>query len=1024
LRLRDCVCSVFLLILFVHSSAAQSPYGTISGIVIDPTGAAIGGAEVLVVNDATRVQYPGKTNGEGIYLISSLPPGSYRLQVSKQGFKTVIKPDITVNVQDALALNFTLPLGAVSEVVTVQGGAPLVNTESAAVGTVIDRQFVDSLPLNGRSFNTLLQLTPGVVIAPSNSISPGQFSISGQRTSGNDFTVDGVSANFGVGSSTVVGASGTGSAQAFSAIGGTSSLVSVDDLQEFRVETSSFAPEFGHTPGGHVLLTTRSGTNDWHGGVFEYFRSDVLDANDWFAKNAGQPRAPERHNDFGGSLGGPIHKDTTFIFLSYEGARLRLPETFIGTVPSESARAAGSPAVASLLNAFPTPNGAISADGNTAVFTGTASNSATLNAGSIRIDHHFNDRWSIFGRFNDAPSNFISLAQSPNDPQTTEVDTRTATVGLNVVFNPRMTDMVRMNYSSQSAGSLYQLTSANGAVPYDPTILLGNLSNTANQVIFGTVDTDFLITGPLAKNRDQQWEIVDDLAMSEGAHQLKFGVDYRANYLDAIPYQHLLEYLSFSIPSLLSTSSADLFLPITTAPSKILTRSLSLYGQDAWKVGSRLTFTYGLRWEFNPAPSPRGNTTLAAWENVNNPAAIALAPAGTPIWHSTYTNFAPRLGMAWVPTEKRDLVVRAGGGIFYDLGVGAAANLTSSFPNNVQNILSGTPIPIGDPTPFLPVISELPPFPGIVNAISPNLKLPRSYQWNVAIEKSFSDTRAVTLTYVGQVGGDLLRTEGLGTPNPDFLGTFFLTNNSAASNYNALQLQYRQPMSHGVQALFNYTYSHSIDNASNDTVDFVSHTVISAQNDRASSDFDVRHSFSGAISIAIPAPSRAKGFAPLLRNWSTDVVVVARSGFPFNGSIATPVDGSAPRADRIPGEPVWIFGSNLPGGKALNPNAFAVPLPGVQGTEGRNDISGFGLTQVDVSLARQFLLTERLHLQFRTDAFNLFNHPNFTNPLALIGSDPRFLESQSMLNQGLGGLNPLFQEGGPRSLQISLRLTF
>ncbi len=1024
MRLRAFFSSAFISILFVFSLAAQSPYGTISGIVIDPTGAAVGGAEVLVVNDATRVQYPGRTNDEGIYLIANLPPGSYRLQVSKQGFKTIIKPDITVNVQDALALNFTLPLGAVSEIVTVQGGAPLVNTESAAVGTVIDRQFVDSLPLNGRSFNTLLQLTPGVVIAPSNSISPGQFSISGQRTSANDFTVDGVSANFGVGSSTVVGASGTGNAQAFSAIGGTSSLVSVDDLQEFRVETSSFAPEFGHTPGGHVLLTTRSGTNDWHGSLFEYFRNDVLDANDWFANNAGQSRAPERHNDFGGSLGGPIHKDTTFIFASYEGARLRLPLTFIGTVPSEMTRAGASPAIASLLNAFPPPNGTISADGNTAVFTGTASNSATLNAGSVRIDHHFNDRWSIFGRFNEAPSNFISLAQSPNDPQTTEVDTRTVTAGLNIVFGPRITDMVRMNYSSQSASSLYQLTSADGAVPWNPTILLGNLSNTANQVIFGTVDTDFLITGPLAKNRNQQWEIVDDFAVSEGAHQLKFGLDYRANYLDAIPYQHLLEYLSFSVPSLLSTSSADLFLPITTAPAKLLTRSTSLYAQDTWKVTPRLTLTYGLRWEFNPAPSPRGNTTLAAWENVNDTAAIALARGGTPIWKSTYTNFAPRIGVAWAPTDKRDFVVRAGGGIFYDLGVGAAANLTSSFPNNVQNVLSGTPIPIGDPTPFLPVISEQPPFPGIVNAISPDLKLPRSYQWNLAVEKSFHDSRAVTVTYVGQVGRDLLRTEGLGTPNPDFLGTFFLTNNSASSNYNALQVQYRQPMSHGVQALLNYTYSHSIDNASNDTVDFVSHTVISAQNDRASSDFDARYSFSGAITFAIPAPSKAKGFAPLLRNWSTDVVVVARSGFPFNGTIATPVDGSEPRADRIPGQPVWIFNSQLPGGKALNPNAFAVPLPGVQGTEGRNDISGFGLTQVDLSLARQFLLTERLHLQFRTDAFNVLNHPNFTNPVALIGSDPRFLESQSMLNQGLGGLNPLFQEGGPRSLQLSLRLTF
>src|ERR1700730_3894992 len=327
--------------LFVLSVVAQSPIGAITGQVLDPSGSAIADAGIVVVNDVTGPQFTSKTNDEGIYVLPNLPPGSYRVQVSKVGFKTIIKPDITLNVQDALAINFTLPLGAVSEIVTIQGGAPLVNTESAAVGTVIDRQFVDSLPLNGRSFNTLLQLTPGVVIAPSNSISPGQFSISGQRTSANDFTVDGVSANFGIAPTTVIGASGTGSAQAFSAIGGTSSLVSADDLQEFRVETSSFAPEFGHTPGGHVLLTTRSGTNDWHGSVFEYFRNDVLDANDWFSNNAGQNRAPERHNDFGGSLGGPIHKDTTFIFLSYEGAHLRLQETFIGTVPSESARAAG-----------------------------------------------------------------------------------------------------------------------------------------------------------------------------------------------------------------------------------------------------------------------------------------------------------------------------------------------------------------------------------------------------------------------------------------------------------------------------------------------------------------------------------------------------------------------------------------------------------------------------------------------------------------------------------------------------------
>ncbi len=250
-----------LLVLLTRAAAGQSPNGTISGLILDPSGRALQGAEVLIVNDNTDVKYAGATNGEGIYFVPSLPPGPYRIQVSKSGFKTLIKPDITLNVQDALAINFTLSVGAITETVTVQGGAPLVNTESGSVSTVIDRGFVENLPLNGRSFNALLQLTPGVIIAPAPSGSSGQFSISGQRTDANTFTIDGVSANFGVGLAQNVGESGTGGAQALSALGGTSSLVSVDALQEFRIETSSFSPEFGRTPGGQVILTTRSGTN-------------------------------------------------------------------------------------------------------------------------------------------------------------------------------------------------------------------------------------------------------------------------------------------------------------------------------------------------------------------------------------------------------------------------------------------------------------------------------------------------------------------------------------------------------------------------------------------------------------------------------------------------------------------------------------------------------------------------------------------------------------------------------------------
>jgi hypothetical protein len=289
------VIAFFVVVALALPLAGQSPNGSISGIVLDTSNRAIAGADILAINDLTGVTSSSKTNAEGIYVLRDLRPGPYRLQVGKTGFKTLVKPDIILNIQDALFINFTLPVGATLEVVTVHGGAPLVKTESASVSTVVDRNFVESLPLNGRSFNTLLELTPGVTIAPTSASSPGQYSIAGQRTDANNFTIDGVSANFGVQANATgfPGQSGTGTAQAFSALGGTSTLVSVEALQEFRVETSSFAPEFGKTPGGQVVLTTRGGTNDLHGGVYEYFRNDALDANDWFANNADLPSARE-----------------------------------------------------------------------------------------------------------------------------------------------------------------------------------------------------------------------------------------------------------------------------------------------------------------------------------------------------------------------------------------------------------------------------------------------------------------------------------------------------------------------------------------------------------------------------------------------------------------------------------------------------------------------------------------------------------------------------------------------------------
>src|SRR6185437_4238123 len=363
----------------------------------------------------------------------------------------------------------------------------------------------------------------------------------------------------------------------------------------------------------------------------------------------------------------------------------------------------------------------------------------------------------------------------------------------------------------------------------------------------------------------------------------------------------------------------------------------------SWNVNPRLMLLYGLRWELSPAPAARSGTVLAAWDNVETPSEISLAAAGAPLWSTTYSNFAPRIGLAYSLTGKNDLVLRAGWGIFYDLGLGTSGDILNSFPNSATGTVASVSLPVADLTPFLPSVVLQPPFPG-VEAFSPHLKLPLSYQWNIALEKSFSNQQALSATYVGQVSRRLLRREDMLNPNPNFSSFFVLTNNDASSDYNALQIQYRRPVGARFQAMASYTWSHSIDNSSNDALDFIANAVIPNQHDRGSSDFHIRHSLSAALTYSFPAASRPKYLAWISNGWSVAPILVARSGFPFNASVLTfTVEGARTRPDLVPGAPIWISNPLAPAGKSLNPAAFFVPSTFRQGTEGRNDITGFGL---------------------------------------------------------------------------------
>jgi hypothetical protein len=516
---------------------AQSPTGSIGGIVFDPDARTIPGAEIIVVNDLTRVQYETKTNNLGIYAVPNLPPGPYRVQASKVGFKTLIKPDIVLNVQDSITINFTLPVGATSIAVTVEGGAPMINTTDAAVSTVVDRQFAENLPMNGRSFQTLIELTPGVVLTPSSVFDGGQFSVNGQRAASNYWMVDGVSANFGAGG--VVGAPGNGSAGAlpsFSVLGGTNSLVSVDALQEFRIQTSTYAPEFGRTPGGQISIVTRSGTNQFHGTAFDYLRNDVFDASNWFngyTNNPPLPKAEERQNDFGGTWGGPIFKGHTFFFFSYEGLRLRLPQTAITNVPDVSARQNAVPALQPYLNAFPFDPNQPDLGHGIAQFNASFSNPATLDAYSLRVDHKLNADLTIFGRYNYSPSSIVQRGSNGNALSSVTRDsltTQTATVGATWSISPTVANDFRFNYSRTNGENDSFMDDFHEAVPL--TSLPFPAPYTAQNATFVFHMLDFnngniLSAGQGSHRLQRQVNLTDNLSAQKGSHSLKFGADFR-----------------------------------------------------------------------------------------------------------------------------------------------------------------------------------------------------------------------------------------------------------------------------------------------------------------------------------------------------------------------------------------------------------------------------------------------------------------------------------------------------------------
>jgi hypothetical protein len=996
--------------------------------------------QITLTNERTGVVQRCKSDGAGLYSLPYVQPGKYSLSAEAAGFKRFEEKSITVETAQNLALDVKLQVGGANETVTVSGSTIRLNTTDGSVGTAVDRQFVATLPLNGRSFSALYLLIPGVEpTTGSGAGTEGQYAVNGQRPTANQYQIDGVSANYGVFQTATLASTAAGSLPATSSTGGTNSLLSEDALEEFQVQTSTFAPEYGRTAGAQVEITSRSGSNAFHGTAFDYLRNEAFDANDWFNNFNHIPRQPHRQNDFGGVLGGPIVRNKTFFFVSYEALRLTQPQTLQGLVPSQSTRlAAPNAQMQTLLNMFPIPNGPVQGTTGLATFIKAYATKYNVDSFSVRIDHRVNANVQMFARYSHAPSN-QQFPQSLNVQGVRQYSNDALTGGTTWAISPRFANEFRANWARAHVEAEYTATATDGAVlPAYASLMPGRSPNNSyfsNNLTFGN-DT-FVVWGKNADNYQHQLNFTDSLTFVNRTHQIKVGFDYRRLAPQRVTGGYLLQYSFNNLTSVLNGDASTASVTNQIAATLVFP-TYGIYAQDAWKATRKLNLTYGLRWDVAPAPTFTQGPGMYGVTQISDLSNLALAPAGTSLYRTDWGSVAPRVGFAYSLLQAKDFatVLRGGFGIFYDVQNPLVGYMLGTTPPSSASVTyPNAPYPLTGSQLVAPSVSTTPPFSNF-ESFDPHLKNQRYYQWNLSIEQQLGEQQSLSLTYVGAAGRDLYRQIVAANPNPSFLNEVTIGTNKGNSDYDALQVQFKRRLSRGLQALASYTWAHSIDNGSAYYYGGVLYGIplpnYDTNRDRASSDFDIRQTFTMAAHYDLPE-LRTPGFTKyLFEGWSIDPIFRAQGAMPVDVYSEGSVQGVTlfPRPDLVAGQPLYLHGPQYPGGKAFNPVAVSNVLTGVtqlsavrQGTTPRNHFRGFGHYEPDLSIARTFPVYERVKLQFRGDIFNLVNAPEFANPSNQVGTGTFGITTQSFAST-LNGFTPIYQFGGPRSIQLSLKLIF
>jgi len=1090
----------FLLTLISASGVFAQGTSEITGTVTDPTGAAISGAKITVTSTATSTTRNTTSNESGNYDIPALTPGVYDVKVSFTGFRESERKAVQLQVAQVARLDFSLELGNVSDTVEVSGGAPVLETDNATIGTVIENRRIVDLPLNGRNPLQLVSLTPGATTnGPASS--QGQqrmggarnafsLNVAGQRTSNNHYELDGVE-NTDPNFNTYL------------------FLPSVDALQEFKVESGTYGAEYGRGL-SQVNMLTRSGTNEFHGVLFEFLRNSDLDAKNFF--DPAGPIAPFKRNQFGATIGGPVWvpkvfngRDKAFFFFDYEGLRERKAQTAILNMPPAQSRGGdfsgagsviydpmtrvldpatgkvvsqapfagnvipanriSSVATAALKNWFPLPN-----RGNTSGYTSNyIDNEGRRNDNdqiTVRGDYTLNSNSSFLGRFsrtNDSgylPLTTPGLGYNNNVIAWQGLIGHTQVLGANKVneFRFAVARLAAANEQPSANKNNYVAQLGIKDIPTDISEYWGvpifQFGGGAISGVGECSDCPFV-------NHDTIFQWTDNFTWTRGKHTLRFGTDdrrMRYNQIGAVVARGRFTFNgtytadpALSSPPAANTLADFLLGDISTSEGQsgaplaaFRSYSLNVYATDSWKVNPKLTVNFGLRYELEPPYNDKYDHIVNIafkWDDSITPTYVRAGtgdfyggnppppfrlPSNVPYvrdgrfgnraYQTSYKDIAPRLGIAYSLDPKT--VIRTGFGIYYVREIGNAqfdlvrnAPFSTRRSENAQSTLIPS---LNFQTPFLQVAT-----PSFILVNQYNQNTPYVPQWSFGVERQVFGNSSLELSYLGSAGVHLQRllTYNTATPGPPtninnrrpqypiYGGTFQVMADPSHSSYHALQARFQQRFSHGVTFLSAYSWSKSIDNGSGvRTVDGDPLTPSNDHNlslDRGLSAFDFRHRSTTSFLYELPI-GRGKALLggmnrvanALIGGWQIGGIVTLQSGFPFtmfcgSGSVQNGGDNCYP--DNLGGDP------NLPhdqrgASKWFNTanfvNRISDPsLPQYRyGNNARNNVIGPPLVDVDFSTSKNFAFSEKRRLEFRTEFFNLFNHPIFGQPNSTVGT--------------------------------------